>query len=509
MATFNPGDTFSVSLDADDTVTFNGKGIVTVTPISGGTITQSALTGMQTVGSYGKSVTCSFACESSGNYTVNYNALDPVMATTNPVTWRIKKATAGGKNILRAALASRTNAVHRPRGLTTAGSFGSTTNPCLKFEAEAPFSRVRFRLYSPAGAATNFKIAACATETAATDTANNTSQPVVGGVAYPAVQASVGAPGWQIGSVGGVQNFDWPGVGTADLPKELVTDWFDICSVPRADGGTRPLIMFRIEHDSSANGNIGSGNISTWTAAKASGYPWYRIIQAPNISGGGSVTDLTKTTTGESTVAPWVAVEFQYNAPAITVLGIGDSNIEQAGTYSIGSFGTWAWQGVMTASTPDAPFALVNAGRAGGLSSVYSANGFAEIARLTPDVVIYAAGTSNDTPITSAILQQWKNRLARAIFECKSISARLIVYGPLPGVAYTAGYDVFRLAMRDHCIALDAAGVIDYLDFETVLGTGATPNRLQAAMTADGGTHVSNAAEVIMGKMLYDLLIAG
>jgi hypothetical protein len=428
---------------------------------------------------------------------------------TNLVTKKIRTLSAGAENALRTALTNKTNAIHRPRGLTTAGQFGSTTNPCLKFEAEAPFSRVRFRLYSPTGAATNFKIAACATETALVNTAANTSQPVVGGVAYPAVQASVGAPGWQIGSVGGVQNFDWPGVGTAELPKELVTDWFDICSVPRADGGTRPLIMLRIEHDSAVNGAIGSGNISTWTAAKSGNYPWYRIIQAPNISGGGSVTDLTKTTTGESTVAPWVAVEFQYNAPALTVLGIGDSNLEQAGTLSIGSFGTWGYQGVMTASTPDLPMAWINAGRAGGTNAVYATNGFAELARVLPDVVVYAAGTSNDTPLSEAKLQQWKTRLSRMIYECKQIDARLICYGPIPGIAYDASNEVFRLAMRAHCLALDAAGVIEYLDFEALLGTGASPNRLKADMTGDGGTHLSNAAEALMAPMLTALLVAG
>lgn len=428
-----------------------------------------------------------------------------VTAETNPLTGGLEKVTAGGVDIVTAfgaRMAQRkTTAIIRPIGLTQASAYSSSTDLSIKMEAEAPFSRVRLHFCSEAGAATNFKLAACVTETAATNTGNAASQPVVGGTAYPAVQSEIGAPGWQIGTVGGVSNFDWPGLGSANAPKRLSTDWFDICNIPRADGGARPLFMFRLEHDSSANGNIGSGSTATWETL-GPGNPWYRVFQTPNISGGGSVTDLTKLGYAGGSTGAWVEVEFQYNTPALTVLGIGDSNLENAGTNSFAKFATWGWMGTAGASTVTMPLAWVNAGSAGAGNAVYAGNGFSEIARIKPEVVVYAAGTSNDVPITALILERWKSRLARTIYEAQQVGARVIAYGPLPGIAYTAPYEVFRLAMRKHCIDMSANGAIDYLDFESLLGTGASPNRLAAGMTADGGTHVSNAAEIAMAALL-------
>lgn len=425
----------------------------------------------------------------------------PVMGKADPVTGMLGNQTVGNKVIVtpkKMACSSRLG------GLTVGGVVGTTTNLALKTEAEAPFSRVRFRLYSEAGPATNFKIAACVTETAANDTANNRSQPVVGGVAYPAAQSAVGEPGWQIGSVAGVTNFDWPGTGTTDAPKELVTDWFDLPSVPRADGGTRPLVMFRLEHDGVANGNIGSVSNVEWAAISGSGYSWYRIHQAPNISGGGSVTDLTKTAASLGTVFPWCAVEFDYSVPCATVMGIGDSNMETAGNASVGKMGTWGWQAAALLSTTYRPVTFFNAGRAGGSALLYSKNGVNEIASVKPKAVLYAAGTSNDAPMTANKLALWKARLSAIMTACDDVGAALIVYGPFPCGGSYLTTDSYRLEMISYCTSLAANGLFEYVNTE-FLGTGATPNVLAAANTVDN-THLSNSAEVTLAALFAPII---
>lgn len=405
----------------------------------------------------------------------------------------------------------KTNAAWRPMGISVAGSFTSTTTLSIKAEAEAPFIRVRFRFYSEYGAATNFKFAAGATETALISPATTLAkscQPVVGDTVYNAVQSAIGEPGWQIGAVAGVTNFNWPGAGSIGYPKELVTDWLEIPSVPRADGGSRPLILMRLEHDASANGGISSGSISAWTAGQNTATEWYRVLQAPNISGGGAVTDLTKNLAGSmGTVAVWCAVEFDYNRPAMTVLGIGDSNLDQGGTHSQFIFGTWGHRACAMVSTHNYPVVWFNCGLAGAANSLYSTNGLVELARVAPSLVVYAAGTSNDNPMTAAKLNQWKIQLAKTLAACTAANIPLCVYGPLPGINYQAEDEVFRVEMRKHCIEMANAGLFDYLDFELLLGTMESPNRLAPTMTAvenDGsrGTHVSNLAESLMAMEL-------
>lgn len=79
MPSFNRNDVFTVYLDSDDTITFNGEASFTVTP-SGGTTQYSYVSGTgQTLGAYGSNVTLVFTCETAGSYTVNNVSL-PVYA---------------------------------------------------------------------------------------------------------------------------------------------------------------------------------------------------------------------------------------------------------------------------------------------------------------------------------------------------------------------------------------------------------------------------------------------
>jgi len=108
MATFLPGESFTVNIDSDDTVSWSGEGSMSVT-LSDGRKYTSRLTGNQTVGAFGKSAAIVFTADTVGSYSTNVIAGDHVLATTNPVT--------GGSDI---SLPSGTLSV--PAGNVTVGS---------------------------------------------------------------------------------------------------------------------------------------------------------------------------------------------------------------------------------------------------------------------------------------------------------------------------------------------------------------------------------------------------
>jgi len=89
MATFLPGESFTVNIDADDTVSWSGEGSMSVT-LSDGRKYTSRLTGNQTVGAFGKPAAIVFTADTAGSYSTNVIAGDHVLATTNPVTGGIE-----------------------------------------------------------------------------------------------------------------------------------------------------------------------------------------------------------------------------------------------------------------------------------------------------------------------------------------------------------------------------------------------------------------------------------
>jgi len=401
------------------------------------------------------------------------------------------------------------NAVSRIAGLSAASVSTATSDRGLKVEAEADFSRVRLRLYSEGGAATTFKALAAVTETAATDTAANLSQPVVGGTTYNALRASDGAPGWATLTVDGASTFDWPGVASADNPKELVTDWVNLRSVPRADGGTRPLVMFRIEHDGTANGDWAGHNHPDWVS-EASGESWYRLWQPYTISGGGGVTDPTKTASAVSASAVWAAVEFDYDTPAHTVLGIGDSQLENSNGEALGTFGVWAWQACASLSSPGRPVHYFNAGRGGGTPTVYLPPGLLNIASLKPKVVLYQPISSNSGAPTAARNAAATGQIAQVRKACADVGARLVLVTGIPfssSATANAAAEALRLEVSSYCASLAARGLCEHLDFEAVLGTGASPNRIKAEFGADAGpVHPNPAGQAAMAAHAITVL---
>jgi len=386
----------------------------------------------------------------------------------------------------------KTTGAIRPIGVMGSFTASSTTNFAGRFEAETTFSRVRFRIYSKV-AATNFKMVAAVTESDAI-TGAPLSSPVVSGTAYTALRADNVSPGWATVTTGGASQFDLVAAPTlAKAYSETITDWIDMRSIPRADGGTRPLIMWRLEHNGSTDGNWTRASAFDRWASEAVGQPWYRVMRC--MTGTSVVTTLTNALTITSNGIV-VFPEFDYDVPVETWMSIGDSNTENGGGYATGSFGSWPFISAYSISTPTKPIQLINAGVAGGTSTEFSNNGANEILRVKPDKVFYAPTTPNDAPYTTASADVEIMRLSAIRQACYDVGALLFVVNGVPNSTVgSAGQDAFRLKLTDYSKTLANQGGCIHVDLETVLGTGESPNRIKSGYNAGDNIHINPAGQ--------------
>ena len=153
-------------------------------------------------------------------------------------------------------------------GLSNAFTGGhSDTTSFYKIELDAPWTAVRVCIFGKESAAsTGWSAIVAGTETAALDTLNNQYAPTVGGVAYNDFSAN----GWRATNFGGGALAASPdGGNTASV---LVSEWLAPQCVPRADGGTRNLLLVGIHHNGASNGThsifTNSQNFS-WAAGQA------------------------------------------------------------------------------------------------------------------------------------------------------------------------------------------------------------------------------------------------
>lgn len=215
----------------------------------------------------------------------------------------------------------------------------------VKEEAEAPFSAVRMwtaTFYATIVGPWKFLIAS--TETMALDSLSHAYVPLVGGVSYDNILSAPFAV--QGGGVYfGHRPVTWNGNATCDFISHpgggsngtsnwdmrwKVSDWIPLKSVPRADGGTRPAVMWRMYNQ--------GGNRQNWNLAAAStGYDIievskarYRQIQCSAVAGDSIATPTTHPASvpiigSSNTMQNMAFLEFLYDVPVRSVYNLGNS----------------------------------------------------------------------------------------------------------------------------------------------------------------------------------------
>lgn len=408
--------------------------------------------------------------------------------------------------------ARRSNVLSQKRvGCTVSLNSGLAYTYHLKGTCEAEFDAVQLVYYNhqTANAVAGFTAAVAATETAATDTATNLWQPVVGGSAVNTKDSTTDAYGWRTVTWSGASAA--PSVSAAAaatpvpnvpacgvVPVVSVSDWIPLRSVPAADGSGLFYWMSRIYLN-------GVSNAYSFQA-DATRLPLMRTPTAANrgriLQVGAYVGDAIGTIGNQpatlGTTLPTVGLRFRCRKSGHTVMVVGDS-ITQADALVADKLSIWGARAAYDLSTPAVPVEFVNHGANSQNSTTFWLQGKLGLTTFAPSVAIYTAWSPNDNPFTDAGVTRYltMHMLAKAhdfVAACRAAGVVPILTTGIPYGALSASIDAERQWLKSQVLAMEASGYCVVADTDGVISDGAVPARIKAAYDYGDGIHENEAA---------------
>ena len=266
-------------------------------------------------------------------------------------------------------------------------------------------------------------------------------------------------------------------------------------SIPRVDGGTRPLVFIYVTISSTSMATGGNGNFVAFNKDRAAnrGRQWYSG-QAWHDNKG----DYTRkpTAAGWKTLDqanPIVAVEFTYATPGVQIVTIGDSLNSATG---LDGYSSHLWRAAMDLSTPALPIhvaclAYANEGSATSCEMLRM-----NLDDINPGILAMQVITRNDGSNDRGMRQAIARQLAMAE-ECKArFGTALLATAPgcEPSYEGDPGATAAFVAIRNEWRASAAAGGIPFIDGPSVIGdTAAAWNYVANPSVTTDGTHPNSA----------------
>jgi hypothetical protein len=195
-------------------------------------------------------------------------------------------------------------------------------------------------------------------------------------------------------------------------------------------------------------------------------------------------------------------VQYMSSVPGYTVLGIGDSLTQ--GLQSSTGIHSWAVLSCLALSTPSRPVTFWNQGVSGTTSDKYWANGYTAFKACKPDVVTIPVWTPNDAATQAAADTAWSRATDFADYAARN-GAVPVLMGPVPWLGITAPWELARLSARTRMLNAASKGMA-VLDWENVIGTGASPNTIQPALLATA--HPNDAGYALMDSAVFRPVLA-
>lgn len=415
----------------------------------------------------------------------------------------------------------RKQALHRVVGLCknstlyndTGVSTGNYTYT-LKMEVEAAFVGVRLLAGNrAANAQTGNKVLVGVTETNGTAAAGALtasqvlSVPVVGGVAYDSAKVGTGNLGYREPTWDFVANYDMPAGNVAHQFK--LSDYVDLQSVPRADGGTRPLLLLRVKPDSTGFSffTIPAASRSATSANRG------RTQVISQITGDGvSTVNLTAALqTTYTDIYPIIV----FSRPVLSVWGVGDSIIQGNSTSIIpDGVMNYVHRACLDVSTPDCPVVYANIGCNGQTAATYWSVAEALLAAGVPppSVLVTGPASVNDgssTPNVATLTAQ-RDRAIAMISACRTHGIAYMIWVPwlvnenLTDIASTY-YDTKRRQINAELRDYAESQGVNWINMSS-LGDGAQPERWTPTYKYDAFHPNETAHESVMAPAIAAVL---
>jgi hypothetical protein len=278
--------------------------------------------------------------------------------------------------------------------------------------------------------------------------------------------------------------------GAAGQPVQLFSDWVNLAPLQRSDG-FGALLLIRI---------YVTGNLR------------FSSSGAPDPAIGRSFA--SSWSPGNATVAPWSFLQNQYpfgvpfglqylaSNPGFTVLGVGDSIMSSLAT--TGGVSGFVTRACAMVSRPELPISTFNEGFAGRTTVDFMADGYSDITRLRPQIMVLQCFSYNDGGSLVAAQNAFERSIALAEHAGRNGCATVFCTA-VPGGSYIPQQEPARVWSNNQVRALSAHG-LPILDLDLLWGNGTSPNSYQVQYDSGDHAHPNDLACGVAAQSLAPIL---
>ena len=340
---------------------------------------------------------------------------------------------------------------------------------------------------------------------------NATAAPITVGpvvVAVSATDANSGASlTWVPVTFGGASTIEIPAspsyASGGNVALSLViSDAFDILSVPRSDGTPYPLLLVRVYFPTGGSADTGAATetLAMTNAILPTGMRYMSARSAGNLATNPSATGITLSDSGTTYSLVPFSVEFHYAEPKISILGPGDSiQNGNVGTYPYASpldravFAANARLGV----NRYVPCTISKSTQKHSIS-VLNAKAFLALSGPTPSVMRIPVFSPNDeTPnFTAAGAGAMWRRVLELIDACVDAGMSYYLVGPAPTFNGELERTTVLRALDATAKAFCEQAGIPYVDVLATLEDPANPGKYLPAYDSSDHVHPPEAGIV-------------
>lgn len=288
----------------------------------------------------------------------------------------------------------------------------------------------------------------------------------------------------------------------------ILSDVIPLASLPRSDGGTKPLVVVRAYMGTSATlpvlGN-GTSDVYTNWASRSDGHLWAMRLQT-----GDAVTDPTLfTSTTNVSQSPIVGIRYFARGRVINVMGVGDSITEGRGTYVNEGFGIKIADRLSTDGTT---IEYSNCGWSGQNTVTFGERALDILGSpIKPDILLFpSCSPNNEASLTDAGFIASAAMRERVLSQCAQAGVVPVLWTMLPtnpSIHDWGADDAKRIADNAKVLAMRERGYL----------VGDTSTALSGTTDADGqvsfdptyttdGIHPNDAGSLKMADVLTPLV---